>query len=180
MPSSHLILCHPLLLLPPIPPSIRVFSNESTLRIRWPKQWSFFFCRLLQIILENRGGTNKQWCSVSLPLTFTISCLYVFFFILSYYLRKTKILFLFPSPVSLIFCCLSPCHVILNKDKIFLSWENIYSLITAVFITIFTVSLMNVSPLFYSSSNWVFKKLLCQYVKYNSFSKLSMWIWLVL
>ena len=43
MPSSHLILCHPLLLLPPIPPSIRVFSNESTLRIRWPKYWSFRF-----------------------------------------------------------------------------------------------------------------------------------------
>ena len=41
MPSSHLILCHPLLLLPPIPPSIRVFSNESTLRMKWPKYWSF-------------------------------------------------------------------------------------------------------------------------------------------
>ena len=41
MPSSHLILCHPLLLLPPIPPSIRVFSNESTLLMRWPKYWSF-------------------------------------------------------------------------------------------------------------------------------------------
>ena len=43
MPSSHLILCHPLLLLPPIPPTIRVFSNESTLRMRWPKYWSFSF-----------------------------------------------------------------------------------------------------------------------------------------
>jgi len=43
MPSSHLILCRPLLLLPPIPRSIRVFSNESTLRIRWPKYWSFSF-----------------------------------------------------------------------------------------------------------------------------------------
>ena len=43
MPSSHLILCCPLLLLPPIPPSIRVFSNESTLCIRWPKYWSFSF-----------------------------------------------------------------------------------------------------------------------------------------
>src|SRR5574340_379501 len=43
MPSSHLILCHPLLLLPPIPLSIRVFSNESTLHIRWPKYWSFSF-----------------------------------------------------------------------------------------------------------------------------------------
>ena len=43
MPSSHLILCRPLLLLPPIPPSIRVFSSESTLCIRWPKYWSFSF-----------------------------------------------------------------------------------------------------------------------------------------
>jgi len=43
MPSSHLILCRPLLLLPPIPPSIRVFANQSTLRMRWPKYWSFSF-----------------------------------------------------------------------------------------------------------------------------------------
>ena len=43
MPSSHLILCRPLLLLPPIPPSIRVFSSESTLHMRWPKYWSFSF-----------------------------------------------------------------------------------------------------------------------------------------
>ena len=43
MPSSYLILCRPLLLLPPIPPSIRVFSNESTLHVRWPKYWSFSF-----------------------------------------------------------------------------------------------------------------------------------------
>ena len=43
MPSSHLILCHPLLILPPIPPSIRVFSNESTLHMRWAKYWGFSF-----------------------------------------------------------------------------------------------------------------------------------------
>ena len=43
MPSSHLILCRPLLLLPPIPPSIKVFSNESALHMRWPKYWSFSF-----------------------------------------------------------------------------------------------------------------------------------------
>ena len=43
MPSSHLILCRPFLLLPPIPPSIRVFSNESTLRTRWSKYWSYSF-----------------------------------------------------------------------------------------------------------------------------------------
>ena len=41
IPSSHLILCHPLFLLSPVPPSIRIFSNESTLRMRWPKYWSF-------------------------------------------------------------------------------------------------------------------------------------------
>ena len=43
MPSSHLILCRPLLLLPPIPPNMRVFSNKSTLHMRWPKYWSFSF-----------------------------------------------------------------------------------------------------------------------------------------
>ena len=43
MPSSNLVLCPPLLLLPPVPPSIRVFSNESTLHMRWPKYWSFSF-----------------------------------------------------------------------------------------------------------------------------------------
>ena len=43
MPSNHLTLCHHLLLLPPIPPSIRVLSNESTLHMRWPKYWSFSF-----------------------------------------------------------------------------------------------------------------------------------------
>ena len=47
MSSSHLILCHPLLLLPLIPPSIRVFSNESTLCVRWPKYWSFSFSIIL-------------------------------------------------------------------------------------------------------------------------------------
>ena len=60
MPSSHLILCRPLLLLPPIPPNIRVFSNESTLRMRWPKYWSFSFSispskehpRLISFIME--------------------------------------------------------------------------------------------------------------------------------
>ena len=47
MPSSHLILCHPLLLLPPIPPSIRIFCNESTLHMRWPKYSSFRFSTVL-------------------------------------------------------------------------------------------------------------------------------------
>jgi len=66
MPSSHLILCHPLLLLPPIPPSIRVFSNEFTLRMRWPKYWSFSFSIILSLLLKSwqyyweDRGSNKE------------------------------------------------------------------------------------------------------------------------
>ena len=62
MPSSHLILCHPLLLLPPIPPSIRVFSNESTLHMRWPKYWSFSFSIIpsKEIPSERTGWISLQ------------------------------------------------------------------------------------------------------------------------
>ena len=63
MPSSHLILCHPLLLLPPIPPSIRVFSNESTLRMRWPKYRSFSFT-LQYSCLENPVDGGAWWAAV--------------------------------------------------------------------------------------------------------------------
>ena len=75
MPSSHLILCHPLPLLPPIPPSIRVFSSESTLRMRWPKYWSYSFsispsnehpgliwvdnCDNMYSVKRNFGGKKK-------------------------------------------------------------------------------------------------------------------------
>ena len=59
MPSSHLILCHPLLLLPTIPPNIRVFSSESTLHMRWPKYWSFSF-RMDWLDLLAVQGTLKS------------------------------------------------------------------------------------------------------------------------
>ena len=59
MPSSHLILCHPLFLLPPIPPSIRVFSNESTLRMRWPKYWSFSFSIIPSKNIQ--GWSSLEW-----------------------------------------------------------------------------------------------------------------------
>ena len=59
MPSSQLILCRPLLLLPPIPPSIRVFSNESTLHIRWPKNWSFSFSSFLP--KKSQGWSPSEW-----------------------------------------------------------------------------------------------------------------------
>ena len=91
MPSNHLILCHPLLLLSPIPPSIRVFSNESTLCIRWPKYWSFSFSirpsseysqlisfridwldllvvqgTLMSLLQHHSSKASILWCSVSL------------------------------------------------------------------------------------------------------------------
>ena len=61
MPSSHLILCHPLLLLPPIPPSIRVFSNESTLHMRWPKYWSFSFSIIPSKIIPGLISFRMDW-----------------------------------------------------------------------------------------------------------------------
>ena len=61
MPSSHLILCRPLLLLPPIPPSIRVFSNESTLRMRWPKYWTFSFSIIPSQEIPGLISFRRDW-----------------------------------------------------------------------------------------------------------------------
>ena len=61
MPSSHLILCHPLLLLPPIPPSIRVFSNESTLHMGWPKYWSFSFSIIPSKEIQGLISFRMDW-----------------------------------------------------------------------------------------------------------------------
>ena len=59
MPSSHLILCHPLLLLPPIPPSVRVFSNEVTLHMRWPKYWSFMLAHKMSLSVQFSSVTQS-------------------------------------------------------------------------------------------------------------------------
>ena len=64
MPSSHLILCRPLLLLPPIPPSIRVFSNESTLHMRWPKYWSFSYSIILSKEIPGLISFRTSWISL--------------------------------------------------------------------------------------------------------------------
>ena len=61
MPSTPLILCHPLLLLPPIPPSINVFSNESTLRMRWPKYWSFSFSIIPSKEIPEYISFRRDW-----------------------------------------------------------------------------------------------------------------------
>ena len=64
MPSSHFILCRPLLLLPPIPPSIRVFSNESTLHMRWPKYWSFSFSIITSKEIPGLVSFRMDWLDV--------------------------------------------------------------------------------------------------------------------
>ena len=74
MPSSHLILSCPLFILPPIPPSIMVFSNESTLRMRWPKYWSFSFS--ISLSSENSGliSFRMDWLDL-LVVQGTLKCL---------------------------------------------------------------------------------------------------------
>ena len=64
MPASHLILCCPLLLLPPIPPSIRVFSNESTLRMRWPNYWSFSFSIIPSKEIQGLISFKMDWLNL--------------------------------------------------------------------------------------------------------------------
>ena len=65
MPSNHIILCCSLLLLPPVPPSIRVFSNESTLRMRWPKDWSFSFSNSTSMNTQDWSSEWTGWlCSL--------------------------------------------------------------------------------------------------------------------
>ena len=61
MPSSHLILCRPLLLLPPIPPRIIVFSNEATLHMRWPKYWSFSFSIIPSKVIPGLISFRMDW-----------------------------------------------------------------------------------------------------------------------
>ena len=74
MPSNHLILCRPLLLLPPIPPSIRVFSNESTLHMRWPKYWSFSFSISPSCVCSALISFRMDWFDL-LPVQGTLKSL---------------------------------------------------------------------------------------------------------
>ena len=85
MPSSHLILCHPLLLLPPIHPSIRVFSNESTLLMRWPKYWSFSFSLIPSKEIPGLISFRMDWLDL-LAVQGTLKSL------LQYYSSKASIL----------------------------------------------------------------------------------------
>ena len=74
MPSSHLILCHPLHVLPPIPPSIRVFSNESSLHMRWPKYWSYSFSIIPFKEIPGQISFRMDWLDL-LAFIFNFRCL---------------------------------------------------------------------------------------------------------
>ena len=74
MSASHLILCHPLLLLPPTPPSIRVFSNESTLHMRWLKYWSFSFSIIPSKEIPGLVSFRMDWLDL-LPVQGTLKSL---------------------------------------------------------------------------------------------------------
>ena len=117
MPSSHLILCRPLLLLPPIPPSIRVFSNESTLQMRWPKYWSFSFSIIPSKEITGLISFRMDWLDLlavqqTLIYWFTRAQLpsshlwtwYISSFILIFYIFKTIIFYIFPPVASHITC----------------------------------------------------------------------------
>ena len=82
MPSSHLILGHPLLLLPPIPPSIRVFSNESTLHMRWPKYWSFSFSIIPSREIPGLISFRMDWYSAKANYLVTVDSLLTLVFLL--------------------------------------------------------------------------------------------------
>ena len=86
MPSSHLILCHPLLLLPQIPPSIRVFSNESTLCMRWPKCWSFSFSISISKEHPRLTSFRMDWLDLAVQGTLKI--------LLQHHISKASIIWL--------------------------------------------------------------------------------------
>jgi len=103
MPSSHLILCRPLLLLPPIPPSIRVFSSESTLGMRWPKYWSFSLSIITSRLIDREILETEFWI---LWILYQINCLFLLhlFGLLGFYFASPSATYF-----SVISFCLSYC-----------------------------------------------------------------------
>ena len=109
MPSSHLILCRPLLLLPPIPPSIRVFSNESTLRMRWPHYWSFNFSIIPSKEHPRLISFRMEWLDL-LAVQGTLKSL------LQYHSSKVNIVKLLSEKVVLVFT-LTGMLIFLNPNQ---------------------------------------------------------------
>ena len=117
MPSSHLILCRPLLLLPPIPPSIRVFSSESALLMRWPKYWSFSFSTIPSKEIPGLISFRMDWLDL-LAVQGTLKSL------LQHHSSKASILLLRWSHFSYS----SICKCGISQWLIFKYWNNFASL----------------------------------------------------
>ena len=141
MPLSHLILCRPLLILPPIPPSIRVFSNESTLHMRWPKYWSFSFS--ISPSSEHPGmiSFRMDWLDF-LAFQGTLKSL------LQHHSSKASIL-----RCSAFFTVQLLLIVFLATRRICISWENKLYLFLEVFIT-HKGEKMNIFPILENRSHW--------------------------
>ena len=148
MPSSHLILCRPLLLLPPIPPSFRVFSNESTLRMRWPKYWSFSFSIIPSKEIQGLISFRIDWLDL-LAVQGTLKR------ILQHHSSKASIILapnlrLLASRTvrnkSLLFINHSVCGVSVTLD-----WMN-----WALFILLFPKRILKISSLFTLSHIFLF------------------------
>ena len=141
MPSKHLILCHPLLLLPSIFPSIRVFSNESVLRIRWPKYWSFsfsispsneysgqIFFRMDWLDLLAVQGTLKSLLQYHSSKASILQCSAFFIVLLSHpYMTTGKTIALtrwtFVGKVmSLLLICHLCCHNFYCKEQVYFNF----------------------------------------------------------
>ena len=91
MPSSHLILCCPLLLLPPIPPSIRVFSNESTLCMRWPKYWSFSFSIILSKEQPGLISFRMDWLDLLARISYILRVSKIINWLRTYALKLNRL-----------------------------------------------------------------------------------------
>ena len=126
MPSNHLILCCPLLLLPPIPPSIRVFSNESTLRMRWPKYWSFSFS--ISSSNEHPGliSSKMDWWDL-LAVQETLKCL------LQHHSSKTSIL----QCSAFFIVQLSHPYMTTGETIALIRWTFVGNVMTLLFISFF-------------------------------------------
>ena len=122
MPSSHLILCRPLLLLPSIFPSIRVFSNESALHIRWPKYWSFSFS--ISPSSENSGliSFGMDWLDL-LAVQGTLKCL------LQHHSSKTSIL----QHSALFIVQLSHPYMTIGKTIVLTRWTLVGKVMSLLF-----------------------------------------------
>ena len=113
MPSNHLIFCHPLLLLPSIFPSIRVFSNQSVLRIRWPKHWSFGFSISPPNEYSRLISFRMDWCDLAVQGTLQLLFLYCYYYLLFSFSLNSK---LFQGRIA---ACLPSYLPIPNTQEIF-------------------------------------------------------------